>query len=172
MAAAADVALTVLAWGNTSRGDDGAGPILGRRIDDLGHPAINVIEDFQLQIEHVMDIDGDAPVLFIDASVDIEEGFTIEKLAPRDDHSVSTHSVSPGSLLRLYEQTHGQAAPRAFLLHVPGEDFELGSTISRKTSACIDSAWAFLSSLLAEPSEQWSATLDSATAGRPADSIA
>ncbi len=169
MAAATDIALTVLTWGNTSRGDDGAGPILGRKIAGLGHPAIIVIEDFQLQIEHVMDLQDGVPVLFIDASVDVEADFALERLTPRNDHSVSTHSVSPGALLCLYEKTYGQVAPDAFLMHVPGEDFELGNAISRKTSACIDSAWAFLNALLAEPSEQWLALLEIASAERPAN---
>jgi len=56
MAASTDVAITVFAWGNESRGDDAIGAILASRIIGLDNPAINVVEDHQLQIEHVMDV--------------------------------------------------------------------------------------------------------------------
>ena len=69
MAVSTSPALTVLAWGNESRGDDAIGAILARRILELQDPGIDVIEDHQLNIEHVMDIQDDVPVLFVDASV-------------------------------------------------------------------------------------------------------
>ena len=155
-----ETALTVLAWGNESRGDDGAGPFIARKIGGLGIRAIDVIEDFQLQIEHVMDLQGDAPVLFVDASVDIEPGFRLEKLAPRLDATITTHAVSPQGLLGLYERTLSTPAPEAYLLHIHGSEFELGAPLSDETRRHAESAWRFLETVFNEPVELWQPKLD------------
>jgi len=147
MAASTDAALTVLAWGNESRGDDAIGAILAGRIIALENSAINVVEDHQLSIEHVLDIKDGVPVLFVDASVAIEDDYRVEKLTPSQDGSLSTHSVSPVALLDLYEQTLKSPAPDAYLLHVRGSSFELGEEISAEASASVDQAWRFLTEL-------------------------
>ncbi len=157
---ATDPALVVLAWGNESRADDGVGPLLARRIVALQQPRVVVIEDLQLHIEHVMDLVADVPVLFIDASVGIADGFSIERIAPLADHSVTTHSISPQALLQLYESTLGQPAPDAFLLQVAGRNFELGDTISEATTANADAAWRFLETVFASPAETWTSVLN------------
>ncbi len=144
----ADRSLVVFAWGNASRGDDGIGPEIARRLASLELPGLRVIEDFQLQIEHVMDLDADVPALFIDASVAIDEGFRIERIEPGLDPSLSTHAVSPAALLGLYEQTLQTPAPEAWLLHVAATSFELGEAISEQTSHNLDAAWAFLEQVL------------------------
>ena len=87
--------LLVFAWGNSARADDGAGPQIAARLRELEVPGVVVIEDMQLQIEHVADMSADVPVLFVDASVAIDEGFAIERLFPGRDPSVTTHALSP-----------------------------------------------------------------------------
>ncbi|MDJ0699953.1 MAG: hydrogenase maturation protease [Woeseiaceae bacterium] len=158
---ATEPALVVLAWGNESRADDGVGPLLAHRILALRRPQVTVIEDLQLHIEHVMDLVPDVPALFIDASVGIEEGFSIERIAPVADHSVTTHSISPQALLQLYETTLKQPAPVAFLLQVAGRNFELGETISDATMRAAEAAWAFLEEMLSLPPGRWQAALES-----------
>ena len=63
--------LLVLAVGNPSRGDDALGP----RLLDALHAAgadldgqVELLGDFQLQIEHVLDLRGRRAVLFVDAA--------------------------------------------------------------------------------------------------------
>lgn len=160
MAVSADPSLRVLAWGNESRGDDGVGPYIASRLRDLGRNDIEITEDFQLQIEHVMDLRGSAPVLFVDAGVGIEPGFRLEKLVPLLDSSISTHAVSPQGLLGLFEQTLSEEAPDAYLLQIHGADFELGTELSEATRGYADSAWQFLESLLNEPAGTWQQRLD------------
>ena len=164
MAVSSDAALTVFAWGNESRGDDAIGAILASRIIGLDNAAINVVEDHQLNIEHVMDFEEGVPALFIDASVAIDAAYKVEKLTPFGDASISTHSISPGALLALYEQTLGKPAPDAYLLHVRGKEFELGDGISASTEVSVSEAWQFLDDLFASPSESWSQFLSSASA--------
>ncbi len=163
MAPAADPDITIFAWGNLSRGDDGVGPMLASRIGMLGNPGIALVEDMQLQIEHTTDICANVPVLFVDASVAIEHGFTVEKLAAAPDPSVSTHALSPAALLYLYETTTGQAAPPAYQLHIAASNFELGDSLSDETYLAVDAAWRFLRRLLAQPGDSWQQALDSAS---------
>ncbi len=156
-----DPALVVLAWGNESRADDGVGPLLAHRIVALQKPQVVVIEDLQLHIEHVMDLVADVPALFIDASVGIEDGFSLERIGPVADRSVTTHSISPQALLQLYESTLKRPAPDAFLLQVAGRNFELGETISDATMRAADAAWLFLEEILSGPPGSWLAALQS-----------
>ena len=164
MAATNDPGITVFAWGNESRGDDAIGSVLARRITELGNPAIELVEDHQLNLEHVMDIHEGVPVLFLDASVAINSDYHLERLAPQRDDSISTHSISPQALLDLYRQTLGKEAPDAFLLHVRGEYFELGESISDAARARVAEAWRFLSDILSGPREKWAARLSVASA--------
>ena len=161
-----ETSLTVIAWGNESRGDDGAGPLLARRLDELADPGIEVIEDFQLQVEHVMDLRSEVPVLFVDASVEIEGGYRLDRLRPTIDSSISTHNVSPNALLGLFEKTLGKPAPDAYLLHICGAAFELGTGLSESTQRNAEAAWTFLADLLDSPRNTWSARFEAAAAVR------
>jgi hypothetical protein len=64
--------LLVIAVGNRSRGDDALGPLLLDRLErwrasgDRGAD-LELLEDFQLQIEHALDLAGRRLVLFVDA---------------------------------------------------------------------------------------------------------
>ncbi len=123
-------ALIVLAWGNISRGDDAAGPLLAEKIQQLNLDGVVLQEDLQLNIEHVMDLHSQIPVLFIDASCKPEHGFHLERISAEPDSSISTHSVSPGALLHLFEKTHGSSAPEAFMLHISGKSLNWVSLLA------------------------------------------
>ncbi len=112
-------------------------------------------EDLQLNIEHVMDLHSQIPVLFIDASCKPEHGFHLERISAEPDSSISTHSVSPGALLHLFEKTHGSSAPEAFMLHISGKEFELGESVSPHTQSALDLAWKYLQDLFGMPQGQW-----------------
>lgn len=147
--------LIVLAWGNISRGDDAAGPVLAEKIHQLNHNGVVLQEDLQLNIEHVMDLQSQVPVLFIDASCKPKQGFYLEKISAESDSSISTHSVSPSALLHLFEKTNDSAAPEAFMLHISGREFELGKSVSQHTQSALDQAWDYLQDLFSMPKEQW-----------------
>jgi len=147
--------LTILAWGNLSRGDDAAGPLLAEKIQDLNHDQLLLVEDLQLNIEHIMDLHPQIPVLFIDASCKVEQGFLLEKLSSKADNSISTHSVSPTALLHLFEKTMGETAPQAYMLHISGNEFELDQPVSEHTQSAINLAWEYLSELFSMPEQQW-----------------
>jgi len=157
-------ALVVFAWGNISRADDGIGPRMANYLLDLSHPRVEVIEDHQLNIEHVTDIREHVPVLFIDASVAVETGYRVERLTPSDDGNFSTHAISPAALLNVYCETMKRPAPDAFLLHIAGRNFALGGDLSQEAAESIDSAWIFLNGVLGSPAPDWPGKLAQAAA--------
>ena len=164
MGSSTDPELIVFAWGNESRGDDGIGPLLARRLTALERPELVVIEDHQLNIEHVMDFAGDTPLLFIDASVSIESGIRVEKIEASADGNFSTHAISPQALLNVYQETSGGQAPVSYLLHVAGDSFGLGESLGEKGRAAAEVAWTFLEELLEAPPSEWRDRLSVAVA--------
>jgi len=148
-------ALVVFAWGNESRGDDGIGPLLARRLEALALTGLRVIEDHQLNIEHVTDFADAAPLLFIDASLAIDSGFRLERIVASTDGNFSTHAISPQALLNVFQQSTGREPPEAFLLHIAGKYFELGESLSETSSAAAEDAWEFLRNMLEQPTSEW-----------------
>jgi len=142
----------VIAIGNPSRGDDALGPLIAERLEVLGLPGVEVLTDFQLQIEYALDLRGREEVIFVDSTVAGEAPFTFESIAPGDDTSVTTHALSPQALLAGYAKLTGEAPPRASVLAVRGRAFGLGEGLSAQALANLESGWAALRArLMARP---------------------
>ncbi|SDW23763.1 hydrogenase maturation protease [Thiocapsa roseopersicina] len=141
----------VLACGNPSRGDDALGPLLIERLSldpDLARCGVETLTDFQLQIEHVLDLQGRERVIFVDAAVSGPEPFTFLPVRPSPDASFSTHALAPSALLALFQQVNGQAPPPARLLAIRGYGFELGAPLTEHASANLDRAQHLLTRIL------------------------
>jgi hydrogenase maturation protease len=149
------VRLAVLGWGNESRGDDGLGPALLARIA-AAWPELTIVEDYQLQIEHALDlVDADC-ALFIDAGKGTPAPFAFSRLAPKRDATHSTHALSPEAVLDVYVQVRGEAPPPAFALCVRGESFELGEGLTGDGAERLEAAWNFVQTLMGERTvEAW-----------------
>ena len=145
----------VLGWGNDSRGDDGLGPALIDRIA-AAWPELTIVDDYQLQIEHALDLVGADCALFIDAGKGTPSPFAFARLTPKRDETHSTHALSPEAVLDVYAQVRGEAPPPAFALCVRGESFELGEGLTRDGVERLELAWNFIKTLMAEQSvEAW-----------------
>ena len=148
------MALVCFGYGNPSRGDDALGPLLLERLEDWlqRHPnkSVETIGDFQLQIEHTLDLRDRDLALFVDADASCMEPFVFTPASPSLDASYTTHELSPGALLQVYHQVEEQAPPPAFILGVRGERFELGEPLSPQASAHLEAAWHFLKELVAD----------------------
>ena len=97
--------LVVFGWGNESRGDDGLGPELLRRLGALDLPDVVAIEDYQLQIEHALDLDGADCALFIDAGRNTPAPYTFGEIAARPGMTHTTHALAPEILARRFRAT-------------------------------------------------------------------
>ena len=149
--------LVVFGWGNESRGDDGLGPALAAaRLEALGLPDVVAIEDYQLQIEHALDLDGAGGALFIDAGRGTPAPFTFREIGARAGMTHTTHALAPESVLDVYAQLRRVPPPPSFALCVRGESFELGEGLSNEGAARLEMAWEFLRELMRERSlEAW-----------------
>ncbi len=148
--------LVVFGWGNDARGDDGLGPLLLERVARAAWPDVTTVEDFQLQIEHALDLDGAEAALFVDAGKDTPAPFSFIEIAPERGDSHTTHALAPEAVLDVYARSLRRPPPPAFTLCMCGERFELGEGLSAKAAERLEAAWAFVQGLLRERSvEEW-----------------
>jgi hydrogenase maturation protease len=129
----------VIGYGNTLRGDDGAGVIAAGRAHDLVE-GVDVVTAHQLQPEHAEAVAGHRCVVFVDASVrrhtlGVTEIGPLER-SPRG----STHSLSPAGLLALAQEVFGETPERSLLLEIPALSMEFGDGLTPETSACLEEA--------------------------------
>ncbi|HAF55291.1 MAG TPA: Ni/Fe hydrogenase [Thauera sp.] len=120
----------VFGWGNPSRGDDALGPLFVEAVEAMALPGVECLTDFQLQVEHALDLRGRERVLFVDASANAAAPFTVERLEPARDASFTTHAVSPQAILEVYAEIEGAPPPPCWLLAIRGESWELGASQS------------------------------------------
>jgi hydrogenase maturation protease len=139
-------------YGNLSRGDDALGPLLLEYVEshcDL--QAIEILSDFQLQIEHALDLENRSLVLFVDASVSCIGAIDFVQLEPARDDSYTTHTMSPAAVLDVYQSIKKQMPPPCFLLSIKAEKLELGEGLSAPAKNNLDQACQFAGQLLKNP---------------------
>ena len=118
----------VIGVGNTLRRDDGLGPWLAERVAAWGLPGVTTRVVHQLMPELAIDISGHDGVLFLDASASAQISPIIE-VAPVANSQGWGHTLNPGELLALANCFEARAR-KAFLVPVPGSDFEFGEGLS------------------------------------------
>ena len=146
----------VFGWGNPSRGDDALGPLL---IDALkaiypNYPTwgqVEFITDFQLAVEHALDLKDRQRILFTDAHQRIDSPFKIAHIHPRRDKSFTSHSLSPQALMQVFVDIEGQAPAPCWLLSMCAESMELGATLSPTASISLARGIAAATQWLTQP---------------------
>ena len=136
--------VVVIAVGNPSRGDDAIGPELAARLEAEGLPGVEVIVDYQLQVEHALDLEGRRLALFVDAAVDAEHPVEVRPVVPRRDASHTTHALSPAAVLETYQRVTAQPPPTAFAVAVQGHRFGLGDGLSAEAQRNLQQALPLL----------------------------
>lgn len=135
----------VFGWGNPSRGDDALGPLFVEHFTALAarHPEWGKVEcltDFQLQVEHALDLQGRHRVLFVDASLDAPAHCSLVRIEAARDASFTTHAMSPQAVLKVFADIDDGAPPPCWLLAIRGERFELGEPLSAAAQASLQAA--------------------------------
>jgi hydrogenase maturation protease len=141
--------LLIIAIGNPSRGDDALGPALLERLAADGVAAdgqVELLTDFQLQVEHALDLAGRRAVLFVDAAWPAPAGagsgaagVTLTPITADAAAPLSSHALRPQAVLQVCE-TLVPPAPPAWLLAIGGECFELGAAMSDTASRHLEAA--------------------------------
>ena len=121
----------IIGYGNTLRGDDGAGFIAADLLRDRIHdPEIEILSQQQLLPELMEPISRATLVIFIDASVSGRPGkFSRVPLRPAPACSRFTHHATPESLLAGAQSLYGHT-PEATLYTIPGRFFETGQELT------------------------------------------
>jgi hydrogenase maturation protease len=146
--------LLILAVGNPSRGDDALGPLFLERLAQLQEQRgagqnVEWLTDFQLQIEHAVDLANRTLALFVDASVSCPAPLQFTRLQPLRDASYTSHALSPAAVLHVYQQINLAPPPPAFQLAIRGESFALGEPLSAVAETHLAAALKFADQLLA-----------------------
>ena len=123
--------LLVFGWGNPGRGDDALGPLLveqlaARAQSSLPAGRLECLTDFQLQVEHALDLVGRERVLFVDAAVGLQTPFAVSTVLPAPMAGFTTHALAPEALLRTYTELERAEPPPCTLLAIRARRFELG----------------------------------------------
>ncbi len=146
--------LLVLAWGNPSRGDDALGPLLAERLlahmqDSQTTDRAEVLTDFQLQVEHALDLVGRERILFVDAAVDLAEPFTVRSLQAARGGGLGSHALAPEAVLQVFQNLHHQPPPPATLLAIRASAFDLGTAPGAQALADLEQAFTWARGWLA-----------------------
>ena len=146
----------IFSWGNPSRGDDAIGPYISDALSQKCDQNVEILTDYQLQIEHVLDLEHRDRVLFIDASITASPPFDFDRLYAARDDSYTSHAMSPQSLLAVHEQVRQAAAPASFMLSVAAQRFKLGDAISTQAMEHLKASIDFIEKqLLTQDLRHW-----------------
>jgi hydrogenase maturation protease len=143
--------ILLLGYGNPSRGDDALGVLLLERIPEACLHSVELLTDFQLQIEHALDLKQRQLVLFADASVANTQPIHFRQLHAVIDNSYTTHAMNPASVMQVYSDIEKTAPPPCFLLTMQAVQFELGDGLSAIAEESLRQAVALVEKLFAEP---------------------
>jgi hydrogenase maturation protease len=120
----------VIGYGNTLRSDDGVGQIVAQKIANCHLPEVRSLYLHQLTPELAVDIAEVELVIFVDATLAaIAPDVRVSRLQPLSSIEIRSHTSDPRMLLNL-AQTLYNHCPQAWLVTIPGENFELGDKIS------------------------------------------
>jgi len=148
--------LVVFAVGNPSRGDDAIGPVICGRLEEWLEneklaDRVELIEDFQLNVEHALDLQSRELALFIDAGENTPAPFIFAQIFPSTVPSHTTHALPPQAVLQVYRQMERSEPPPSFVLCVRGEKFELGEPLTAAAENHATLAFELLIGLCRQP---------------------
>ena len=155
MSADAIEPLLVFGWGNPSRGDDALGPLLVEQLAEQARQVLPAgqlacLTDFQLQVEHALDLVGRERVLFVDAAQDLDQPFSVRPLLPARGAGISSHAIAPEAVLQVYQDLYGEP-PESTLLAIRARSFNLGEAPTTEAIADLQLALAWAREWLTGP---------------------
>jgi len=151
--------ILIIAYGNSLRRDDGAGLILGRILEGALRErglAVSRIAVHQLTPDLALSVAGDevAAVVFVDTRVatagDEQTGLQVRSLSS-EGHAQSLGHHLGASTVMTYARLLYDKSPPAWLLTVPGADFDHGEGLSEVAQRALNT----LPSLLQQLPPDW-----------------
>jgi hydrogenase maturation protease len=137
----------VIGYGNTLRGDDGAG-VCAAELIAKHRPNISCICMHQLMPELAEQIAECDTVFFIDADVNVTQP-SVRLVAPSvEADQPRTHFISPESLLLLSQQLYQHTPSKAYVVGIPALEFEFSEELSESTKKAVEETVVLVESLL------------------------
>jgi len=124
----------VVGFGNTARGDDGVGPLVVRRLraSGLSSARVRFLVREELSDDLLDCLKEASLIIFVDSSVGkSSEDVHWKKIQASRFPSSFTHAMTPQTFLWLLHLVKGKR-PEAWLVAIPGEEFESDGVISPK----------------------------------------
>jgi hydrogenase maturation protease len=143
------LSILLYGFGNPGRQDDGLGPCAIEEIERLQLPGVDTDANYQLQIEDAAQVSSHEIVVFVDASMQGNGPFTVQKVRPAANLGYTSHAVSPESLLGICGSVFGRV-PDAWIVGIRGYEFEFTEGLTEKARVNLDRALDFINSLLSE----------------------
>ena len=152
--------ILVFTYGNPSRGDDALGPAMFDLLEEYKEKFgelnnVDLLTDYQLQIEHAVDLEHRDCILFIDASLTASPPYDFQELQAKQDDSYTTHALNPAAVLSVYQQINKQSPPPCFMLTIRGYEFDLGEGMSEQASLNLQQSFEFVKNLLKTDIDRW-----------------
>ena len=128
--------LLIYGYGNIGRMDDGLAHFFVQELENWKQNEkldfLYFEENYQLNIEDAELISNYDTVLFVDASLAVDEGFKIEEVdASNSKIEFSMHAVSPSFVLDLCQKMFS-CSPKTYVLHLKGHEWGVGEGISNQ----------------------------------------
>ncbi len=133
----------VIGYGNTLRGDDGAGVRAAEHLA-AAFPGMECVCSTELQLEMSETISRHDDVFFLDAST-TAAGLTCRPLEPSPAMPpVASHALSPELLLSFCRQLYHRLPLRSTLIEIPAFEFDFSETFSALTARMVDECVALV----------------------------
>jgi hydrogenase maturation protease len=140
----------IIGYGNTLRGDDGAGPRVVEAVAAMNYPGVRTLACPLLTPELADPISQARIVLFVDAAVDAPHEVRLRKLEPAGSAQIMAHAADPRAMLALARDVFGHA-PRAWWLTIPAVKFDFGGELSPEAQQGYAKALEKIQSLCRQP---------------------
>jgi len=131
--------ILIIGYGNTLRGDDGAGPRVAEAVEKLQLPNVRTLTCQQLSPEHADPISRAAMVIFVDAAMDAPKEVQLRPLEPGETTQLMAHAADPCTMLALARDVFGHA-PKAWWLTIPAVNVEFSEVLSPHARAGLAAA--------------------------------
>jgi len=136
--------ILLIGYGNPGRQDDGLGPAMVVKLEKQGIEHVVLDSDYQLTVEKAYEIAEYQMVIFVDAVLEGIAPYSFHLLDASDPGSVSSHSLSPQTVLYLAKILF-QAKTKAYLLGIKGYEFDqFEEKLSEKAEGNLNQAYDFL----------------------------
>ena len=139
----------IIGYGNTLRGDDGAGVRAAAMAAERHREADWVsLQELHPEIAEVMT--NYESVIIVDAALDVEDVVTTQIRPSHLNGFENNHSYSPQALVNVCHALYHTAPSNTYLIRIPATTMDFSEQISSRTSEKIVETIAIIDGLLAD----------------------